>query len=107
MFEAFSLLLIIAIIFGALYFVFKFSKGIKCGDSNLGIKVLQTVPVNYKISAHILQLGDKYYLCCESCGMLEVEYSSELEAMMKNNSFQSILSKEFGRLNKIKNATNL
>ena len=107
MFEAFALLLILLFIFGSLYLVFKMTKGIKTNDSEFGVKVIGSFPINYKISGHIIKLGDKFYLCCESCGIIEIEHTTNIDLMMNNNSFQSILAKEFGKLNKIKSKTDV
>lgn len=103
MFEAFSLLLILFFIFGSLYLVFKATKGIKTNDAGLGVKVIGSFPISYKISGHIIKMGDKFYLCCESCGIIEIEHTADIDLMMNNKSFQSILANEFEKLKNIRN----
>lgn len=96
MFEGLILILIIGIVFGALFFVYKATTKInsKYSNSNIG-KVIASFPISYKMSGHIVRIGNKYYFCCENCGIVEIDYPDNLDKDMDNHSFQSIISKQF------------
>ena len=106
MFESLMLILIIVTVFGALFFVYKSTTKLnaKYSNSNIG-KVIASFPINYKMSGHIVRIGDKYYFCCENCGIVEVDYSDNLDKLMDNHSFQSIIAKQFN-INNIKDKYN-
>lgn len=96
MFESLSLILILVVVFGSLYLVYKTTTKINCNysKSNIG-KVVASFPVSYKMSGHIVRIGDKYYFCCENCGIVEVDYPDNLDKIIDKPSFQSILAKQF------------
>lgn len=102
MFESLILILIVGTVFGALFFVYKATTKInsKYSNSNIG-KVIASFPINYKMSGHIVRIGDKYYFCCENCGIVEVDYPNNMDKAMDNPSFQSMIAKQFN-INKIK-----
>lgn len=103
MFEVISLIFILAVLVGSLYFVYKTSMqaNVKYSKSNIG-KVVASFPISYKMSGHIVRIGEKYYFCCENCGIVEVDYSENLDKIMDNRSFQSLLAKQFRLDNLIK-----
>ena len=102
MFESLMLILIVGTVFGALFFVYKTTTKINCKYSNSNIgKVVASFPVSYKMTGHIVRIGDKYYFCCENCGIVEVDYPNNLDKTIDNPSFQSIIAKQF-KLNNIK-----
>ena len=107
MFEAFSLLIIIVITFGAFILLFRITSklNIRNNNSNIG-EVVHSFPLSYKSTAYILEVNKKYYLCCENCGMIEIEYSDEIKNLTNNNTFQSILAKEFSKIKNIKKGKN-
>lgn len=91
---------IVLVIFGSLFVVYKSTMKINCkySQSNIG-KVVASFPVSYKMMGYIVRIGEKYYFCCEGCGITEVEYSSNLDKTLDNPSFQSMLAKQFGKIN--------
>lgn len=104
MLDTLLLLLVVGAVFGTLFFVYKTTTKINCkyADNNIG-KVVATFPISYKINGYIVRIGEKYYFCCEGCGIVEVDYNGNLDKVMDNPSFQSILAKQFEKINTIKN----
>lgn len=108
MFNTVLLLLITGIIFGTLIFVYKFTTKINCkySQSNIG-KIIASFPISYKMNGYIVRIGDKYYFCCEGCGIIEVDYPGNLDKVMDNPSFQSILAKQLEKINTFKTTENI
>ncbi|XZH78813.1 hypothetical protein ACSW8S_18260 (plasmid) [Clostridium perfringens] len=99
MFDSFVLLIVLISIFGSLYYVFKKTsnaRGIQ-SSHNIG-KVVASFPISYKTSGFIIRIENKYYLCAENCGIIEIEYSNSMENLIANNTFQNILAKEFEKI---------
>lgn len=103
MLDTILLLSVVGIIFGTLFFVYKTTTKINCkyAENNIG-KVVASFPISYKMNGYIVRVGDKYYFCCEGCGITEIDYHGNLDKVMDNPSFQSILAKQFGKLNSMK-----
>lgn len=99
MLDTLMMISVIGIVFGTLFFVYKATSKINCkyADNNIG-KVIASFPVSHKMTGHIIRIGEKYYFCCESCGIIEVDYPANLDKVMDNPSFQSILAKQFESL---------
>lgn len=108
MINSLLLMLVIGGVFGSLIFVYKYTTKINCkySENNIG-KVVASFPVSYKMSGYIVRIGDKYYFCCEGCGIVEIDYSGNLDKVKDNPSFQAIVAKQLERINKIKNTKNI
>ena len=103
MIDILLLLMIIVIIFGALILLYKATSKINTNysENNIG-KVIASFPISYKMSGYIVRVGNKYFLCCEGCGITEIDYPGNLDKVMDSPSFQSILAKQLEKLNSIK-----
>lgn len=104
MINSLILLLIVGIVFGSLIFVYKYAMSINCkyAENNIG-KVVASFPINHKMSGYIIRIGDKYYFCCEGCGIIEVDFQGNLDKIIDNPSFQSIIAKQLEKINGFKN----
>ena len=104
MLNSLMLLLVLGIVFGSLVFVYKFTMSINCkyAEHNIG-KVVASFPINHRMSGYIVRIGEKYYFCCEGCGITEVDFQGNLDKVIDNPSFQSMVSKQMEKLNKLKN----
>lgn len=103
MIDSLVLLLVVGIVFGSLIFLYKFTMSINCKyvEHNIG-KVVASFPISHKMSGYIIRIDEKYYFCCEGCGIIEIDYTGNLDKIADNPSFQSIVSKQLEKLNNIK-----
>lgn len=99
MFNSFIVICSTLVIFAALYFAFKIMNSI--GNSQrryTSCKTIANFPINYKMSGNIIKIENKYYLCVENCGIIEIEYNEELKTLDADNIFKSILTKNIRKL---------
>lgn len=103
MFDSFILILILFIVFGGLFFVAKYTLKIKNAQDKYNIgTVVTTFPISYKTNGHIVKIGDKHYFCCEGSGIIEIEFTEEMDIAMNSNSFKETLANDLLKLKNLK-----
>ena len=107
MFDSFILVLILFIVFGGLLFVAKYIFKIKNTQDKYNIgTVVTTFPISYKTNGHIVKIGEKHYFCCEGSGIIEVDFTEEMDIAMNSNSFKEALAKDLSKLKSLKKKNN-
>lgn len=103
MFDSFILILILFIVFGGLFFVAKYTLKIKNAQDKYNIgTVVTTFPISYKTNGYIVKIGDKHYFCCEGSGIIEIEFTEEMDIAMNSNSFKETLANDLLKLKNLK-----
>lgn len=103
MFDSFLLLLMLFMVFGGLFGLAKYTMKLKNiqNQHNIG-KVITSFSISPKTSGHIIEVGEKHYLCCEGSGIIEVSLTEEMKDAMESNAFKEVLAKDFKKIAQIK-----
>lgn len=65
-------------------------------------KVITSFSISPKTNGHIIEVGGKYYLCCEGSGIIEVSLTEEMKDAMESNAFKEVLANDFKKIANIR-----